>query len=152
EHVLPQSPAPTSQWERWFPDGQQRERLVHRLGNLVLLTHRKNSPASNFDFEKKKTAYFAKKGVSPFALTTQVLQEQTWTPEVIERRQASLPEELKRLWRLYPLSADHVVRRSRCTITLFADHNIEYLKLSYPARNDYVIVPIAKDKLRGLGD
>jgi len=101
EHVLPQTPSSSSEWMANFPDEEQRARLVHRLGNLVLLSRRKNTSASNYDFEDKKTKYFTGRGgVSPFALTTQVLREPTWTPEVIERRQQDLLGRLAALWRL----------------------------------------------------
>jgi len=101
EHVLPQKPDTGSTWCQSFPDAEERDALVHRLGNLVLLSHRKNSSARNYDFDKKKTKYFAGRGgVSPFALTTQVLREPTWTPEVIQRRQSDLVKRLCTVWRL----------------------------------------------------
>jgi len=101
EHVLPQHPKTGSQWEIWFPNRDLRERWVHKLGNLVLLARRKNSQARNYEFEQKKRRYFTKQGgVSSFTLTTQVLQESKWTPEVIERRQRELLEVLRRLWHL----------------------------------------------------
>ena len=53
EHVLPQTPEPGSKWETWFPDLDARAATVHRLGNLALLTRRKNSSARNFEFDKK---------------------------------------------------------------------------------------------------
>lgn len=100
EHVLPQNPPVESKWSEWFPDEEERERWVHRLGNLVLLSRSKNSQAGNFDFERKKNEYFVRRGVAPFALTSQVLMEKAWTPSVVERRQELLLETLKRLWRL----------------------------------------------------
>lgn len=100
EHVLPQFPAVGSIWRTWFSDAE-REYWTHRLANLVLLTRRKNSEASNYDFELKKHKYFAtKSGVSPFALTTQVLGEDEWTPALLEKRQAALVSALAALWRL----------------------------------------------------
>jgi hypothetical protein len=101
EHVLPQHPAHESEWTRWFDTPVERSRWVHRLGNLALLTRVKNSAANNYDFATKKRKYFATKdGVSPFALTTQVLQEDEWTPQVVERRQNELIAHLRLLWRL----------------------------------------------------
>jgi uncharacterized protein with ParB-like and HNH nuclease domain len=101
EHVLPQNPASNSIWMKWFPSPEERETYIHRIGNLVLLSSAKNSQAQNYDFDLKKQKYFTTKtGVSPFALTTQVLNEQEWTPEVIERRQKELIAVLKRVWRL----------------------------------------------------
>lgn len=98
EHVLPQNPAENSAWLRLFPDEQTRANWTHRLANLVLLSHRKNTRASNWDFERKKTEYFQRGGVTPFALTTQVANEPVWSPEVLERRQADLVDRLVAEW------------------------------------------------------
>jgi hypothetical protein len=100
EHVLPQNPPTGSQWLNWFPDPKDRYQWVHKLGNLALLTRKKNSSASNFDFVKKKQSYFAKGGVSPFVLTTQVLNKNEWTPEIVSSRQKELLTLLESHWRL----------------------------------------------------
>ena len=60
EHVLPQNPKADSEWTKWFPDAQKRLEIVHSLGNLALLTRKKNASASNWEFDRKKMAYFAK--------------------------------------------------------------------------------------------
>jgi hypothetical protein len=100
EHVLPQNPPDGSNWKSAFAD-EEREFWVHRLANLVLLTSRKNSEASNLEFATKKTKYFVTAtGVSPFALTTQVLGEPEWTPALLKERQKALIAELAKLWRL----------------------------------------------------
>lgn len=96
EHVLPQKPK-QGQWT-CFPDP---ESCVHKLGNLVLLTRKKNPEASNYEFDEKKERYFCgKSGVTSFDLTTQVLKEKSWTPEVVKRRQGELLNKLKEIWRL----------------------------------------------------
>lgn len=100
EHVLPQNPAPNSKWLEWFPDPKDRLMWVHRLGNLALLTRKKNSAASNFDFSKKKQAYFSRKGISPFVLTTQVLDKDEWTSGIVEERQKELLAAFETHWRL----------------------------------------------------
>lgn len=100
EHVLPQNPPSGSEWCEWFPSQELRDKWVHRLGNLLLLNHKKNSSANNYDFERKKRAYFTKGGVSPFPLTTQAVHEKEWTLEVVARRQKQLVERLKQLWRI----------------------------------------------------
>jgi hypothetical protein len=81
EHVLPQNPQAGSEWLAWFPDMTERSDWVHRLGNLMLLSRRKNSAASNYTFDYKKNVYFRKNGISPFALTTEVLGHDEWKPE-----------------------------------------------------------------------
>ena len=101
EHVMPQQPAPNSQWLNWVPSAQAHQHWVHRLGNLVLLSRSKNSAASNYEFEKKKTAYFTKGGVCSFALTTQVLQHSSWTEDVMHKRQDDMLKILESHWRLH---------------------------------------------------
>ncbi len=100
EHVLPQTPPPDSVWLDWFPDPVERAEWVHKLGNLALLSRRKNSQASNFDFDRKKTEYFQRNGTTTFALTTWIVNKQSWTREVLMERQAELVGALARLWRL----------------------------------------------------
>jgi len=101
EHVLPQTPAPGSTWLTLFPDEKQRVNYVHQMGNLVLLTRKKNSEAQNYEFKKKRDVYFKKGNISPFALTSQVTNEDEWTPAVIERRQRQLIDKLVNIWRLH---------------------------------------------------
>jgi hypothetical protein len=100
EHVLPQSPTVGSQWLNDFTDAE-RVFWTHRLGNLLLLNRNKNSQAQNYDFAKKKEKYFSPAaGVTGFALTTRVIMESEWTPEVLERRQAELRGVLAKEWEL----------------------------------------------------
>jgi uncharacterized protein with ParB-like and HNH nuclease domain len=111
EHVLPQNPKKPSKWLEWFPEESVREGWLHRLANLLLLPRKKNSEAQNFDFDTKKEKYFkSDKGVSTFALTSQVLGESEWTQAVLQSRQQNLLEKLKTLWSLEggdTVSEDH---------------------------------------------
>jgi hypothetical protein len=100
EHVMPQHPAPNSQWRNWVSDDAQHLAWVHRLANLVLLSRKKNSSAGNREFSWKKDTYFTRNGVSGFALTTQVLQHHDWTLDVLEERQDSLLAAMEKHWRL----------------------------------------------------
>lgn len=100
EHVLPQHPALNSQWLTWFADPADRARWVHRLGNLALLTRRKNSQAGHWEFDRKKNTYFSRGGVSTFALTVQVLSQAEWTPHIVAQRHAQLMAVLAQHWRL----------------------------------------------------
>lgn len=88
EHVLPQTMNDDSNWAKnWTIE--QHDQWLHKIGNLVPLTIRTNISAQNYDFDEKKEKYFksANKGTSSFALTTQVLNANSWTPEVVEKRQ-----------------------------------------------------------------
>lgn len=100
EHVLPQNPPDESKWLEWFPDPNERAIWVHRIGNLALLTRKKNSSASNFEFDAKKRSYFSIDGVSPFVITTQVLSYDRWTPDIVAHRQKELMRALEIHWRL----------------------------------------------------
>jgi hypothetical protein len=110
EHVLPQNPPDGSTWLDWFPDTNERTVWVHRLGNLALLTRKKNSSASNFEFDAKKRSYFSIDGVSPFAITTQVLSYNRWTPDIVAHRQTQLIGEFETHWRLENRKADETTR------------------------------------------
>lgn len=101
EHVLPQNPSENSHWLKWWPDAEQRAENVHRLGNLALLNRRQNSAASNWEFDKKRDQYFrGKSGTSPFAITTQVLDQKEWTPNIFTDRQQRFLAKLQEAWRL----------------------------------------------------
>lgn len=101
EHVLPQTPPDGSDWIKWFPDEDERDGWTHRLANLVPLDRNKNSSASNYDFAKKKDAYFKGKGkASPFVLTQEVRAENEWTPTLLAERQKRLVGVLAEHWDL----------------------------------------------------
>lgn len=101
EHVLPRNPAYDSDWMKAFPTREKRDKYVHRLANLVLLSKGKNMKAENFDFKKKKEKYFDTTGDTPqFAITAQVINLPEWTPAILEGRQKQLMERLKQLWEL----------------------------------------------------
>lgn len=100
EHVLPQNPSASSMWLRIF-DEPQRVYWTHRIANLVLLNRTKNAQAQNHDFLVKKEKYFTgKKGVVAFALTSQVISAQEWTPELLEHRQRETLRLLAGTWDL----------------------------------------------------
>lgn len=101
EHVLPQTVNPETEWESIWPDVEERHAWIHRISNLVPLNKRRNSQAKNYDFYKKKTAYFAgNNNVSSYALTTQVLTEPEWTPDVLKKRQGELHSIMMENWEL----------------------------------------------------
>ncbi len=57
EHILPQTPNEASQWVKDFSE-EQRDAWLHRLGNLMLLSRRKNTSLGNLDFADKRARYF----------------------------------------------------------------------------------------------
>lgn len=101
EHVLPQHPAADSDWMEKWPDDQKQKYWLNRIANLVPLTRQRNSAAQNYDFATKKDKYFkSKSGTSSYALTTQVISTDEWTPEVVEERQKDLLDKFIDKWDL----------------------------------------------------
>ena len=99
EHVLPQTIKVGTEWEKLWPDSSIRDTWQHKIGNLVPLGQRHNSGAKNFDFDIKKKIYFTGKyGTSSYSLTTQVINETSWIPSVVEKRQAYLLDVFKKNW------------------------------------------------------
>lgn len=70
EHILPQTPDNSSQWVSDFTE-PDREKWTNRLGNLILLSRRKNTAQSNLDYLQKKEKYF-KKNVELFSNSVRV--------------------------------------------------------------------------------
>nr|WP_302492352.1 HNH endonuclease family protein [Komagataeibacter oboediens] len=101
EHVLPQTVPADSEWTTWWPDTSERKAWVHRLANLVPLNKKKNSSAQNYEFGPKCDIYFSgTKNVSSYALTSQVMTEDEWTPEIVKVRQQGLLKILYEKWNI----------------------------------------------------
>ena len=100
EHVLPQNPQARSQWLEWYPNEAVRAAWTHRLGNLVLLSRRKNSRASNLEFTRKKEEYFFGDGVTPFVLTNDLRNVGDWSHRALRARQERLLGSFVSEWRL----------------------------------------------------
>lgn len=101
EHVLPQTVNPNSEWEKLWPEIDKRKLWINRIANLVPLTRKKNSEAQNYDFEKKKDVYFkGKNGTTSYPLTTQILNEHSWTVDIVEKRQINLMKVFEDNWNL----------------------------------------------------
>ncbi|MBF0235129.1 MAG: DUF262 domain-containing protein [Desulfamplus sp.] len=78
EHILPQNPSEGSQWKNDFTD-TEREKWTNKLGNLVLISRRKNSAQGNKDYSEKKDKYF-KNNVELFSNSIRIYnQYPTWT-------------------------------------------------------------------------
>jgi len=87
EHILPQNP-PDSEWTRLFTR-EQRDEWTNKLGNLVLLSGRKNSRAQNYNFKKKKEVYFKEK-CTPFRITQELEKINVWNLERLSQRHQQL--------------------------------------------------------------
>ncbi|WP_258097052.1 DUF262 domain-containing protein [Marinoscillum pacificum] len=77
EHILPQNPREDSQWLTHF-DEETRTDWTNALGNLVLISRRKNSSQGRLDFQDKKFRYF-KSCIETFPNSLKVLSKNQWT-------------------------------------------------------------------------
>lgn len=98
EHVMPQTLQDEGQWDLWFEDRTVHKYWLHRLANLVLLSHRKNVKASNYDLDRKKNEYFFKNDTCPFLLTSQIRSTNRWDPNYLQERQIDLLRTLACSW------------------------------------------------------
>ena len=76
EHILPQTPDGRSQWCRDFSQ-QERDAWTDRLGNLVLISRRKNSAQGRLDYKDKRERYF-KTNVEIFPNSMSAMQHDHW--------------------------------------------------------------------------
>jgi hypothetical protein len=88
EHILPQTPPSTSQWVKTFAEAD-RKQWLHKLGNLMLLSRRKNTSLGNLDFVKKKCKYF-KENVETLPNSLRVLNLPEFTPTTVQARHEEL--------------------------------------------------------------
>lgn len=149
EHVLPQHPPVHGSWPELWPDEQERMYWLNRIANLVPLTRQRNSAAQNYGFTTKKEKYFQSKGgTSSYVLTTQVINEPKWTPDVVKKRQETLNEVFAEKWELSPS------RQSETDEGLFLLAGRGSSAMGYPIDKDCFLIlkgsRIAPDVTSGL--
>ena len=94
EHILPQNPHDNSQWKTDFTD-LEREEWTDKLGNLVLISRRKNSAQGNKEFADKKDKYF-KNNVELFSNSIRIYnQYSTWTLTDLEKNHKEVLAKIK---------------------------------------------------------
>lgn len=94
EHILPQNPYDSSQWITDFTD-LEREEWTNKLGNLVLISRRKNSAQGNKEFADKKDKYF-KNNVELFSNSIRIYnQYSTWTLTDLEKNHEDVLAKIK---------------------------------------------------------
>lgn len=94
EHILPRNPHDNSQWKTDFTD-LEREEWTDKLGNLVLISRRKNSAQGNKEFADKKDKYF-KNNVELFSNSIRIYnQYSTWTLTDLEKNHNEVLDKIK---------------------------------------------------------
>jgi hypothetical protein len=91
EHILPKKPA--KNWPE-FTD-EEVAAYTKRIGNVALLRAKENSELKSDSFADKKEVYKD----SPFVLTSQIAETDSWTPATIAHRQRGLAKLALKAWR-----------------------------------------------------
>lgn len=93
EHILPQNPSDDSKWKRDFND-IDREIWTNRLGNLLLISRRKNSSLGRLDYGDKSKRYFDDK-IELFSNSVRVLSNnKRWTKAELEANHKKVLKDL----------------------------------------------------------
>ncbi len=94
EHILPQTPSNVSLWKNDFSDDDRSE-WTNKLGNLVLISRRKNSSQSNREYLEKKQKYF-KNNIELFSNSVRIFTDfPTWKLEDLKRNQEHVLNQIK---------------------------------------------------------
>ena len=124
EHVMPQSP--DKYWpieypkndlegnlftEEQYKENKQkiddaRNRLIYHLGNMTLLTGKKNNELSNASFNDKKNGFYTSKKKyidgyktsSKFLITNYIIDSEKWAEEEITKRTNDLYNDIVAMW------------------------------------------------------
>jgi len=94
EHILPQNPYDGGQWKADFTDAD-REEWTNKLGNLVLISRRKNSAQSNKEYADKKDKYF-KSNIELFSNSVRIYNNySTWALADLRKNHAEVLMKIK---------------------------------------------------------
>ncbi len=97
EHILPQKPKEGSQWTEYFSK-EEIEYWANKLGNLVLISGRKNSSLRNLNFKEKiqkLKKLQEKRGFGIFDFMYEEVEKYgKWTPDILEKRQEKMLNKL----------------------------------------------------------
>jgi hypothetical protein len=87
---------PLSVENNWDVDEEEADTAQKLIGNMVLLSAKKNVQLGNLAFEKKRATF----SQSSYSVTKQVAQYETWGLEQIRSRQAELAKIAVKTWTL----------------------------------------------------
>lgn len=97
DHILPEKWDLIEDWKkRWTKE--QADTNLHKLGNLTLLSGKKNISASNDSFDNKKKIYKGKglDGTTAFLITQKIMEESGWLEDNVKERQKWMIEQIEK--------------------------------------------------------
>jgi len=101
EHVLPIAWAANAAWTKIWSEPAATG-WVNKLGNLTLISGKKNIAASNDSFEKKKVTYKKSHGgLTAFEITKEIAALPQWTECEVKDRQQKIRKEILDLLQLW---------------------------------------------------
>ncbi len=98
DHILPDKWAKINYWKRNW-DKEKASIWLNKLGNLTLLSGKKNIAASNGSFREKKKIYKGKglDGTTPFLISQKIRDNKDWREKEVKKRQHWLIKQTKNL-------------------------------------------------------
>jgi uncharacterized protein with ParB-like and HNH nuclease domain len=101
DHILPEEWEKKGYWKKkWSKDNANY--WLNKIGNLTLLSGKKNISASNEEFPEKKRIYKGKghDGTTAFEITKRITKESKWSEKEVKKRQKWLTKEIKEILKL----------------------------------------------------
>lgn len=97
EHIFPQTPT-EKYWKKQLKGKniESKKRIIHSLGNLLLVTAQKNSELSNYAYSKKRDLYYN----GCYSEVELAKKNEDWGEEQINKRTADLLLFLNKRWRM----------------------------------------------------
>ena len=98
DHILPEEWEKNEFWKKKWKK-ENAEHWIDKIGNLTLLSGRKNIKASNSEFAKKKKIYKGKgiDGTTSFEITKRILKNSKWTLTEVRLRQKWIVSQTKKI-------------------------------------------------------
>jgi len=98
DHILPEKWHKIGYWKKKWAK-EKANYWLNKIGNLTLLSGRKNRKASNDEFPKKKRIYDGTglDGRTGFEISKRIINKREWTEKEVTERQKWLIDEAKRV-------------------------------------------------------
>ncbi len=97
DHILPEKWGSVQDWKKVW-NINQGARWLNKLGNLTLLSGKKNITASNDSFNRKKQIYkHGHGGKVAFEISKPIIEKVNWSEQDVQERHEWLLEEIKKL-------------------------------------------------------
>lgn len=95
EHILPKKWDEIDEWKKKWTE-EQAKKWLRKIGNLTLLSGKKNIAACNDSFDKKKYIYKESHGgTTAFEISKEIINKSDWSENEVEKRQKWMIEQIE---------------------------------------------------------